>query len=139
MQNTNNTTHIAEMLKLAKAIQNHSYSPYSHFRVGACIRDTNNKFHTGCNIENASYSLTFCAEGSAIANMINAGSYNISEIVIVGSSDKPCTPCGACRQHLREFANENILVHMFDQNGNGHTKTLNELLPDSFGPDFLRK
>ncbi len=139
MQNTISSTHITEMLKLAKAAQNRAYSPYSQFKVGACIRDANNKFYTGCNIENASYSLTFCAEGSAIAHMINDGANKISEIVIVGSSDKPCAPCGACRQLLREFADEHILVHMFDQNGNGYTKPLTELLPDSFGPDFLRK
>lgn len=139
MLETVNSTHIAEMLKLAKTAQNKAYSPYSHFKVGACIKANNNKYYTGCNIENASFSLTLCAESSAIAEMINDGATHILEIVIIGSADKPCAPCGACRQRLREFAHENLVVHMVNQYDEVYTKSLTELLPDSFGPDFLRK
>lgn len=139
MQKTNNTTQLTEMLELAKNAQNIAYSPYSQFKVGACIKANNNKYYTGCNIENASYSLTLCAESSAIANMINDGANQIVEIVIIGSSEKPCAPCGACRQRIREFAHENLVVHMFNQHNEVYSKTFDELLPDSFGPDFLRK
>jgi cytidine deaminase len=117
---------------------NNAYAPYSHFQVGACILTTNGQLFVGCNYENASYSITNCAEASAIGNMISAGEKSIQEIVIIGGSDVPCTPCGACRQNIREFATPETIVHMFNKNGDKHlTMKLEELLPNSFGPQFL--
>ena len=126
-----------EMFDLAVKAQKNSYSPYSQFRVGACIRTTTDKFFTGCNVENAVYGLTNCAERSAIFSMINAGEREIAEILIVGSSNQPCYPCGACRQCIREFSNKNTLIHSCNQEGIRETKTIMELLPDAFGPEFL--
>jgi cytidine deaminase len=79
-----------------------------------------------------------CAEAAAIAAMISDGANEIIEIAIVGSADQPCSPCGACRQKLREFANPQLLVHMYGQHGNSLSMPLTELLPVSFGPEFLR-
>lgn len=139
MQNNSNITPaIDEILKLATSAQKKAYAPYSQFKVGACIRADNGKYYQGCNIENASYSLTLCAETSAIAAMIADGAKEILEIAIIGSSDQTCSPCGACRQRIREFANEHLPVHMFNQHGKGKSMPFAELLPESFGPEFLR-
>lgn len=130
---------ISQMLEKAKAAQANAYSPYSKFKVGACIHSKDDQFFVGCNCENVSYSLTCCAEGSAIGTMITAGYREILEIVLIGSSEEPCTPCGACRQRIREFAASDILIHMFNKDGSKQlTKTLNELLPHSFGPDHIK-
>lgn len=127
------------MFEKAKQAQTKSYSPYSNFKVGACLRCSNDQFFVGCNYENAAYSLCLCAEGSAIAAMINAGYHEILELAVIGSSVQPCSPCGACRQRIREFAKPDILIHMFNQTGKHITMTLAELLPQSFGPEFLQK
>ena len=130
--------YIHEMLEQAKAAQTKSYAPYSNFHVGSCIRSTDKQFFSGCNYENASYSLCLCAEGSAIAAMITAGYQQILEMVIVGDSEKPCTPCGACRQRIREFALPETRIHMFGKSDESLTMTLAELLPESFGPEFIK-
>lgn len=136
-QNSHLSQDITEMFKLAKAAQQKAYAPYSHFNVGACIRADNGKYYQGCNIENASYPLTLCAEATAMALMIADGAKKILEVAVIGSSDKPCSPCGACRQRLREFADQQLVVHMFDQHGNCKSMSFTELLPESFGPEFL--
>lgn len=129
---------IIQMLEKAKTVMMNAYAPYSHFLVGSCIRTSLNQFYVGCNYENASYALTQCAEASAIGSMISAGEKQIAEIVIIGSSQQPCVPCGACRQRIREFAEPDILIHLYGDGGRTHmTKTLGELLPFSFGPNFL--
>lgn len=130
---------IALMLEKTKAVQANAYAPYSKFLVGSCIRSKDEKYFVGCNYENASYSLCLCAEGSAIAAMTAAGYRDILEVVIIGSSEDPCTPCGACRQRLREFAAPSVLIHMFNKDGSKQlTKTMEELLPYSFGPDHIK-
>ena len=121
-----------KMFKLAIEVAAKAYNPYSNFQVGACIRTINNSFFTGCNIENASFSLTICAENSALANMITNGEREIAEILIVGSSNDFCFPCGACRQALIEFSNKNTLVHACSQNGESQTIKLVDLLPHTF-------
>ena len=128
-----------EMFKQAKQIMQQAYSPYSKFKVGTCLRTTNNNLYVGCNVENASYSLTHCAESGAIMSMIAAGEKQIAEIVIVGSGDFICTPCGACRQRIREFAALDIAIHMFSYSGEHNTMTLQQLLPESFGPEHLSR
>ena len=127
------------MLEKARTVMANAYSPYSKFKVGACIRTSDDQLFIGCNNENAAYSLAICAESTAIGNMIAMhGKANIVEVVIITSSDQPCTPCGACRQRMREFSDGNTVIHMFSHDGKAVlTKTLNELLPNSFGPEFL--
>jgi cytidine deaminase len=126
------------MLQKARAVMKNSYAPYSNFHVGVCIRTTNDQLFVGCNYENASYSLSNCAEANAIGAMISAGEKHIQEMVIIGGSETPCAPCGACRQTIREFAEPETIVHFFNKDSDKHiTMKLEELLPNSFGPQFL--
>ncbi len=125
------------LFEKALTVFKRSYSPYSKFAVGCCLKTTTGKYYTGCNIENASYSLTLCAEATAISHMVNDSLQKIAEIVVIGHGDALCTPCGACRQRIREFANDDILIHIGDTHGLRATFTLGELLPHSFGPHNL--
>ncbi|MBB72054.1 MAG: cytidine deaminase [Legionellales bacterium] len=126
-----------DLIEHAKAAQSRAYAPYSQFAVGCCIRTAKGNVYSGCNIENASYSLTCCAEATAIAAMVSAGEHDIAEVVVIGTGELPCWPCGACRQRIREFANSETLIHMHTHSGSSATKTLDELLPVSFGPENL--
>ena len=128
---------LENMLSKAKAARDKAYAPYSRFHVGACIKTKNGHYYAGCNVENAAYGLTSCAESGAIANMILHGEHKIAEICVVGHTQQLLTPCGACRQRIREFADEHTLVHLCADNQIKKTMSLDELLPESFGPDIL--
>jgi cytidine deaminase len=121
----------------AKAIQARAYAPYSEFKVGAAIRTPSGRIFPGCNVENAAYPQGACAETGAIAAMVAAGEKRIAEILVVGDGDLLCTPCGGCRQRLREFARPETPVHVAGAEGIRRSFTLEELLPYSFGPDNL--
>ncbi len=125
------------LFEKARAALKHSYSPYSRFPVGCSLKTASGKYYTGANIENASYSVTLCAEAVAIAQMVHQGEKKIAEIFVIGNGDALCTPCGACRQRIREFAPDDTLIHIGDPNGHRATFTLGELLPHSFGPHNL--
>lgn len=128
---------IDELFAAAKAAQERAYAPYSRFRVGAALRAETGRIHAGCNAENAAYPVGTCAEAGAVAAMILAGDRAIAEIVVLGEGPELCTPCGACRQRLREFARASLKVHVAGPEGLRATFTLGELLPHSFGPDNL--
>ena len=132
------TTNKTSMLEQAKQAQNKAYAPYSKYHVGACIKTDDGQLFSGCNVENASYGLTMCAETSAISHMINAGQQKISEVFVIGSSDEYCTPCGRCRQMIREFMAPDGVVHCAKKDGTYQTFTLEHLLPESFGPEHIR-
>ena len=100
------------LIKLAVSARNNAYAPYSNHPVGAALSTVTGKVFSGCNVENAAYPEGVCAEGSAISAMVLAGERQISEIVIAGPGDHLCTPCGGCRQKIREFAMEKTLVHI---------------------------
>ena len=127
------------MLELARAALANAHAPYSRFRVGACVRAASGRLYAGCNVENASYGLTLCAEGTAIAAMVAAGDRRIVEAVIVTERAEPCPPCGRCRQQLAEFAGPQARVHLAGPEGVRVTLTLGELLPLAFGPDTLER
>lgn len=114
-----------------------AYAPYSQFQVGAAIEDENGHIHTGVNVENAAYPVGSCAEAGAIAAMIGAGGRKITRIAIAGRGVFLCTPCGGCRQRIREFAPADIDILICDEQGLRQRFTLTELLPHSFGPDNL--
>jgi len=114
-----------------------AYAPYSQFQVGAAIEDENGYIHTGVNVENAAYPVGSCAEAGAIAAMIGAGGRKITRIAIAGRGAFLCTPCGGCRQRIREFAPADIDILICDEQGLRQRFTLAELLPHSFGPDNL--
>jgi len=122
----------------ARAAQANAYAPYSKFRVGAALRTANGAVFSGGNVENAAYPEGVCAETSAISAMAQAGERRIAEICVIGDSDGLCTPCGGCRQRIREFADDQTLVHIAGPEGVRASFTLAELLPQSFGPDHLR-
>ena len=121
----------------AKNVRENAHVPYSDFKVGAAFLTENDSIISGCNVENAAYPQSQCAEASAIGNLVSSGYTKIKEVVVIGSGDLLCSPCGGCRQRLREFASLNTLIHMCNKNGHLKTSTLAELLPDSFGPENL--
>lgn len=124
----------------AKARKN-SYAPYSNFKVGAAILSADGKIFAGTNIEEAAYK-TICAEAAAIANMVTStGRQVITEVMVIGGEEgdnKLVTPCGHCRQYLREHMDGEMKIHVAGPEGIRKSFTLNELLPYSFGPENLR-
>ena len=126
-----------ELLQTALAAREKAHAPYSKFKVGAAVRGENGQIFSGCNIENAAYPEGICAETAAIAAMVLAGESKIMEILVVGVSDRSVTPCGGCRQRIREFAGPHTPIHIANPDGVLETLTLEQLLPQSFGPDNL--
>ncbi|MDQ4042628.1 MAG: cytidine deaminase [Actinomycetota bacterium] len=113
-----------------------AYAPYSNFRVGAAALTEAGVIYAGCNVENASYGLSMCAERNAVAGMVVADDRNKIRLVAVVSPDSaPCFPCGACRQVLREFGCEEVIV--LDRSGSSQSYLLDALLPHAFGPEDL--
>jgi cytidine deaminase len=128
---------VQALFDAARAAQGKAYVPYSRFHVGAALRDAEGRIHAGCNVENAAYPVGNCAEASAIAAMVMAGGTRIAEALVIGDGALLCTPCGACRQRLREFARGDLVVHIAGPEGVRASFTLDQLLPASFGPDNL--
>ncbi len=114
-----------------------AYAPYSRFQVGSAIRSDTGKYYSGANVENAAYPEGICAEAAAIAAMICDGEHRIAEIVVMNDGDALATPCGGCRQKIREFSSSITQVHVCNNKDPSKTFTLNQLLPDSFGPENL--
>lgn len=122
----------------AAAVQRRAYAPYSHFPVGAAIMADDGAVYPGCNVENAAYPSGSCAEQGAISAMIAGGGARIVAMLVVGDGDVLITPCGACRQRIREFAAPETPVAIAGPGGIRQVFSLSELLPASFGPDNLR-
>jgi cytidine deaminase len=129
---------IAELFEAAKAAQGNAYAPYSRFNVGAALRTPSGVIFSGCNVENAAYPQGACAETGAIGAMALAGERRIAEILVIGDGEGLCTPCGGCRQRIREFASPETPVHIAGPGGLRLTLSLSELLPYSFGPENLQ-
>ena len=126
------------LIKAAIAAMGRAYAPYSNFPVGAAILDQDGAIHVGANIENAAYPVGNCAEASAIAAMIMSGQKRIMKIAVAGGNGELfCSPCGACRQRIREFAAAETPVLICGPDGLQQSFTLAELLPASFGPENL--
>lgn len=132
-----------ELLQEAIRAQESSYAPYSTFRVGAALLLSDGRVVTGCNFENASYGPTMCAERCAIGRAvvetpggrgIDQSGFRIEAVAIVGKRGEPCYPCGACRQVLREFDCQRVIV---DDAGAPRSIPFAEILPYSFGPESL--
>ena len=121
---------LQKLIQAAIETRKQSYSPYSNFAVGAAVLSDDGYVYGGCNIENVSYGLTNCAERTAIFNAVSDGKRNISAIAIVADTDRPCSPCGACRQVIGEFKIPCII--MANLKGEYKKVTLEELLPFSF-------
>lgn len=125
-----------ELKAAAVAMLDRAYCPYSHFAVGAALECADGSVFTGCNIENAAFSPTICAERTAVAKAVSEGHTDFVRIVVAGRCEDFCVPCGVCRQVLREFAPDLEIICL---NGKGEEQifTLPQLLPHSFGPEFL--
>lgn len=129
-------THV---IAAAVAARSKAYAPYSRFLVGAAVKDERGVVHAGCNVENAAYPQGTCAEAGAIAAMILAGGRRIVEAAVAGAGPSLVTPCGGCRQKLREFGASTLAIHVCDEKGSVRQSfSLGELLPQSFGPENLR-
>ena len=128
-----------ELMAAAMRVRANAYAPYSRFRVGAAMRDEDGRIHAGANVENAAYPQGVCAEAAAIAVMVAAGGRRITAIAVFGGGAQPCTPCGGCRQKIREFAAPDTPVLVGGPGGLVMTWTLEELLPASFGPENLQE
>jgi cytidine deaminase len=128
---------LAELFAVAKAAQTNAYAPYSRFKVGAALRTLSGAVYSGGNVENAAYPEGVCAETSAISAMTQAGERRIAEICVVADGAALCTPCGGCRQRIREFADAATIIHVAGPEGVRASFTLSALLPESFGPGHL--
>lgn len=127
---------LRELIARARSVSEHSYSPYSNFRVGAAVLTDGGHLFAGCNVENASYGLTICAERNAVFQMVAQTKQQVAAVVIYTPTPRPCAPCGACRQVINEFGPDAVIISVCD-GPDILRKTLSELLPDAFGPGNL--
>jgi len=129
----------SQLRSLAQAAAQHSYSPYSHFRVGAALLLEDGAIITGCNVENCSYRLTSCAEQGAIARAVaeRGPGIRLRAVAVANLNDAVSMPCGACRQTLAEFGDDATLILYPGEGGTFEETTLGELLPNAFRPEFL--
>jgi cytidine deaminase len=126
-----------QLLHAARQAQARAYAPYSHFAVGAAVLDDQGRIHAGCNVENAAYPEGLCAEAGAFSAMVLAGGRRVRALAVVGDGAALVTPCGGCRQKLREFGAPDTPVLVGDRVQLRARFTLAQLLPDSFGPEVL--
>jgi cytidine deaminase len=121
----------------AHRAREHAHAPYSRLRVGEALLVEQGRIHAGCNIENAAYPQGLCAEAAALAHLVMAGGKRVRAVAVAGDVPQGITPCGGCRQKLREFADETTPVLACDLQGERARYTLGGLLPASFGPEHL--
>jgi len=125
-----------KLIKETEKARKKAYTPYSKFQVGAAVLCADGKIFTGCNIENASFGLAVCAERVAIFKAISEGSTKFEAIAVIGDTNKPCSPCGACRQVISEFGKDITLI-MANLKGDVKIKKIKELLPEAFDKNDL--
>jgi len=137
MSGTSDANPDPDLVAAAIAVRVNAYVPYSGYHVGAAVRGVNGKIYTGVNVENAAYPEGTCAEAGAIAAMVMDGEREIVEIAVAGPEGAIITPCGGCRQKLREFSRADVPVHSCDPAGHKQTVTIGDLLPHAFSPEHL--
>src|SRR5690606_22465002 len=128
------------LFEAAALARSRAYAPYSRFSVVAALRAEDGRIHAGCTVENAAYRVAQCAEATAIGTMVAAGGRRIREILVIGGEagdGQLCTPCGVCRQQIREFAAPDTPVYVCGPEGLRLSTTLEALLPLAFGPENL--
>lgn len=125
----------ADLIELARDYRRHSYSPYSHFSVGAAVLMESGRAFGRCNIENASYPLSNCAERTAIFKALSEGERGFKALAVVADTERPCSPCGACRQVMAEFRIPRII--MANLKGDVEVVSWEDLLPYAFSGDAL--
>ena len=126
-------------VRLAMRAKKRAYAPYSRYLVGCCLIDNKGKIHTGCNVENASYSACICAERTAIVKMISRGSKRIKAIVVAASSEEPVFPCGMCLQVIQEFGQDAQVIAV-NRRGTVFRRSMTQsLFPFAFDPEKLKR
>ena len=128
---------IDRLVEAASEVRDHAHAPYSSFTVGAAVIDTQGRVHVGCNVENASYGLSVCAERHAVAAAVSAGGQGIEGLAVVTDTSPPTSPCGACRQVLVEFGDFPVILANLEDDR--ILTSVAELLPDAFTPESLVK
>ena len=126
---------IKKMIEIALSQLAYSYTPYSDFKVGAALLGKNGRIYTGCNIENASYGITNCAERTAIFKAVSDGEIELEALAVIADTDGPAAPCGACRQVIAEFKIPHIIMANLDDQI--QTATCEELLPGAFSDEDM--
>lgn len=126
----------AELLTAAKQVRENAYAPYSRFKVGAALLTDDGRIYTGCNVENASYGLSICAERAAVFHAVSQGATSFQALAVVAELDEPVSPCGACRQILNEFSPD-MLIIMSNLAGKVKRMKVRDLLPCAFTPDHV--
>lgn len=130
---------IEQLINEAKTARNFAYVPYSKFQVGAALLTKDGKVFHGCNIENAAYSMTNCAERTAFFKAISEGNTEFDLLAIVADTDRPVSPCGACRQVIAEFCPGDMKVILTNLNGDVFETTVEELLPGAFNAEDMNE
>lgn len=125
------------LIALALSARQSAYVPYSNYRVGASLLANSGKIYTGCNIENASYGLSNCAERTALFKAVSEGERQFAALVVAVDGKKAASPCGACRQVLREFIDESTEIILVNEEGEGQSTDIGNLLPNAFTGDDL--
>ena len=128
---------IDRLVDAASEVRGRAHAPYSSFRVGAAVVDAKGRLHVGCNVENASYGLSVCAERHAVAAAVSAGGQGLEGLAVVTDTSPPTFPCGACRQVLVEFGDFPVILA--NLNGDRILTSVGDLLPDAFTPESLVK
>lgn len=132
----NSSLDTGKLREAAETARSRAYAPYSGFAVGAAVEAESGKIYSGCNVENASFGLTICAERTAILQAVSAGETRLRRLLVLTGSDSPAAPCGACRQVMHEFGVKDVI--MCNVRGETRTALLKELLPQAFGPENLK-
>lgn len=130
---------VAALFAAAARARERAHAPYSGFAVGAAAFGRDGAIYAGCNLENAAFPVGTCAEAGALSAMVAAGETRLAAILVIGHGEALCTPCGACRQRIREFGGEATPVLVAGPGGVRRRFTLGELLPESFGPETLAR
>lgn len=135
----NKTVKKEELVSLALKARENAYVPYSGFHVGAALLADNGKIYTGCNIENASYGATICAERTAVVKAVSDGAKEIIAIAVSSDSNDATMPCGVCRQVISEFCTQDMPLFLSNRNGQFETYSFNEILPHAFTKSNLNQ
>src|SRR5690625_952111 len=125
------------LLKIAQNVRKNAHTPYSHFPVGASLLTADGHIYTGCNVENAAYSVTCCAERIAIFKAVSEGQTHFNQMPVVADTKRPISPCGACRQVMAEFFTKNTTIYLGNLNYELLAVTMADLLPSAFKSDDL--
>lgn len=131
------TVNMNQLIEQSKLAREKAYVPYSKFQVGAALLAEDGTVYQGCNIENSSYGLANCAERTAIFKAVSEGVKKFKALAVVGDTEGPCSPCGACRQVISEFCAPDMPVYLTNLKGDIQQTTVGELLPGAFTPEDL--